>query len=166
MPAGATFRIQSVRTASDIEAVRQLFRDYAAVLSIDLAFQSFDEELATLPGRYVPPTGELLLARSSYGKPIGCVAVRALDQEGVEGCCEMKRLYVAPEGRGIGLGKGLIDATLRVAHRAGYREMRLDTLPNMAQAIHLYQEAGFAPIPAYYETPLAGTLFFSRLIEP
>lgn len=166
MPAGATFRIQSVRTAPDVEAVRQLFLDYAAALAIDLAFQSFDRELASLPGRYAPPTGELFLARNSFGKPIGCVAVRALDQEGIEGCCEMKRLYVAPEGRGLGLGKALIDATVRIARRAGYREMRLDTLPNMAQAIHLYEEAGFVAIPAYYETPLTGTLFFSRVIEP
>jgi ribosomal protein S18 acetylase RimI-like enzyme len=166
MPSGAAYQIQSVRTAADMEAVRQLFLAYAAALGVDLCFQNFDEELSSLPGRYAPPTGELLLARDAYGKPIGCVALRALDQDGIADCCEMKRLYVAPEGRGIGLGKGLIDATLRLARRAGYREMRLDTLASMAQAIHLYKEAGFELIPAYYETPLTETLFFRRTITP
>lgn len=166
MPQGASFQIQSVRAAADIEAVRQLFLDYSVSLGVDLCFQGFDEELATLPGRYAPPSGELLLARNAYGKAIGCVALRALDREGIEGCCEMKRLYVAPEGRGLGLGKALIDATVRFARRAGYSEMRLDTLPGMAQAIHLYKEAGFEVMPAYYETPLVETLFFRRVLTP
>ncbi|HTJ29408.1 MAG TPA: GNAT family N-acetyltransferase [Acidobacteriaceae bacterium] len=166
MAPGAAFRIQSVRTTADIEAVRQLFLDYATSLGVDLSFQDFDEELTALPGRYAPPTGELLLARNAYGKPIGCVALRAMDKEGVVNSCEMKRLYVAPEGRGIGLGKALIDATVRLARRAGYAEMRLDTLPNMAQAIHLYKEAGFEAMTAYYETPLAETLFFRRMLVP
>jgi ribosomal protein S18 acetylase RimI-like enzyme len=162
MAQGASFQIQSVRTTADIEAVRQLFLAYSAALGVDISFQGFDEELETLPGRYAPPSGELLIARDAYGKPIGCVAVRAMDQEGIADGCEMKRLYVAPEGRGLGLGKALIDATLRIARRAGYVEMRLDTLPTMAQAVHLYKEAGFESIPAYYETPLHGTLFFRR----
>lgn len=174
MASGSSFQIQSVRTTADIEAVRLLFLAYQAALGIDLCFQNFDEELATLPGRYAPPTGELLIARDSYGKPIGCVAVRAMNLEGVEEgvqegiatICEMKRLYVAPEGRGLGLGKALVDATLRLASRAGYVEMRLDTLASMAQAIHLYKEAGFETIPAYYETPLTDTLFFRRAITP
>jgi len=166
MPSGAAFNIQSVRNTADIEAVRQLFLDYAASLGVDLCFQGFDEELASLPGRYAPPSGELLLARNAYGKPIGCVALRAMNEKGIFNSCEMKRLYVAPEGRGLGLGKALIDATVRLARRAGYAEMRLDTLPNMAQAIHLYKEAGFEAIPAYYETPLTETLFFRRRLVP
>jgi GNAT superfamily N-acetyltransferase len=79
-----------------------------------------------------------------------------------DGCCEMKRLYVTLKGRGQGLGRALIDAILAQAVRAGYREMRLDTLPAMVVATALYRKAGFAPIPAYYETPLAGTLFLGR----
>lgn len=74
----------------------------------------------------------------------------------------MKRLYVSPDGRGLGIGKKLIEAIVREASRIGYREMRLDTLPSMAEAISLYRKAGFVPIARYYDTPLVGTMFFAR----
>src|SRR5271163_4413162 len=105
--------------------------------------------------------GELLLARDADAKAIGCVGLRPLE---LKGCCEMKRLYVCPEGRGSGVGEGLIDALVEVAQRIGYREMRLDTLPCMAQA--LYRKLGFEVIEPYYGTPVAGTLFMRRLLRP
>jgi ribosomal protein S18 acetylase RimI-like enzyme len=98
-----------------------------------------------------------LLARDGGGAAIGCAGLRPLPDEG---CCEMKRLYVAPEGRGLGLGRALAEAVVDEARRIGYREMLLDTLPSLTTAIGLYERMGFQQIPAYYDTPIAGTLFF------
>jgi GNAT superfamily N-acetyltransferase len=158
-----SFQIGAVRAAADLAAVVQLFKAYAASIGIDLGYQDFDTELAALPGKYATPDGELLLARDRDGAPLGCVGLRAIEPGG---CCEMKRLYVAPDARGLGLGKALIVAIIREAERIGYREMRLDTLPTMAEAISLYEQAGFRPIEAYYQTPIAGTLFFARPLVP
>jgi ribosomal protein S18 acetylase RimI-like enzyme len=154
------FQIRPVRSAADLEATLQLFNAYASSLDVDLSYQDFATELATLPGKYAPPAGEILLARASHGEPLGCVGLRPLEPE--EGCCEMKRLYVSPKARGVGLGSALIDAIIGEAVRIGYGEMRLDTLPTMTEAISLYKKAGFAPIDPYYETPIAGTIFFAR----
>jgi ribosomal protein S18 acetylase RimI-like enzyme len=126
-------------------------------LPIDLGYQDFDEELASLPGKYAPPSGALLLARNERGVAIGCVALRAFG----EGVCEMKRLYVAPEGRGAGLGRALAEAIIEAARAAGYREMRLDTLASMAGAQALYRALGFVEIARYYDTPIEGTVFMS-----
>lgn len=153
------FRISPVRSAADLEATARLFGAYAASLAIDLSYQGFAAELATLPGRYAAPAGELLLARDLHGEPLGCVGLRPMEPQG---CCEMKRLYVAPRGRGLGLGRALVDAVVGEAARIGYREMRLDTLPSMAGAIALYGKAGFRPIEPYYDTPVAGTIFLAR----
>lgn len=155
----AAFRITPVRSAADLEATVQLFEAYAASLAIDLAYQDFAAELAGMPGKYGPPAGELLLARDPAGSPIGCVGLRPL---AADGCCEIKRLYVSPAGRGRGLGKRLIDAILVAAARIGYREVRLDTLPEMVEAIALYRKSGFAITDPYYETPIAGTTFMKR----
>ncbi len=158
------FRIAPVRTADDLAAAVALFRAYAASLEIDLSYQDFAAEMEAMPGKYAPPAGELLLARYAGGTPVGCVGLRPIEPRG---CCEMKRLYVAPEGRGGGLGETLVDAILRAAERIGYREMRLDTLPSMAAAIALYRKFGFEPIEPYYETPVTGTIFMRRsLIRP
>jgi GNAT superfamily N-acetyltransferase len=155
------FQIRPVRTAAELKAAAQLFSAYASSLGIDLSFQGFAADLAGLPGPYAPPAGELLLARGLRGEPLGCVGLRPVM---FEGCCEMKRLYVAPPGRGLGLGRALVDAVIGEAMRIGYREMRLDTLPFMAEAIALYEKAGFRPIEPYYDTPLAGTIFLGRLL--
>src|SRR5689334_7631108 len=89
--------ITPVRTAGELASTVSLFQEYAASLEIDLSYQNFEAELAAMPGQYAPPAGELLLARDGAGQPLGCVALRPLD---AHGCCEMKRLYVSPEGRG------------------------------------------------------------------
>ncbi len=127
-----SFQIRAVRSAVDLEAVVQLFNAYASSIGIDLGYQDFDKELAALPGKYATPGGELLLARDRNGAPLGCVGLRPIEPDG---CCEMKRLYVSPEARGLGLGKALIVAIIGEAERIGYKEMRLDTLPTMAEAI-------------------------------
>ena len=142
--------------AADLEAAAELFQAYAASLPIDLAYQGFKDELAALPGKYAPPGGALLLARSGDGREIGCVAMRPLADDGI---CEMKRLYVLPEARGLGAGGSLIAAIVAIAREAGYSEMRLDTLPTMQAALAMYRRANFQPIPAYYPTPVAGTIF-------
>jgi GNAT superfamily N-acetyltransferase len=136
-----------------------LFNAYASSLGIDLAYQDFATEQATLPGKYAPPAGELLVARDSHGLPLGCVGLRPIKPNG---CCEMKRLFVSHKARNFGLGKALIDAIIGEAVRIGYSEMRLDTLPNMTEAISLYKQSGFASIKPYYDTPITGTVFLSR----
>ena len=101
----------------------------------------------------------LLLARDRAGAPLGCVGLRPIPPDG---CCEMKRLYVAPAGCGLGLGRALLEAVIAEAVRIGYRRMRLDTLPGMVEATALYRRAGFVPIAPYYDMPLAGTMFLER----
>jgi ribosomal protein S18 acetylase RimI-like enzyme len=137
----------------------ELFNAYASALGIDLGFQDFATELATLPGQYAAPAGELLLARGVHAEPLGCVGVRPIEPYG---CCEMKRLYVLPAARGVGLGGALIDAIIAEAVRIGYHEIRLDTLPSMIAAISLYEKAGFTLTQAYYDTPIAETVFFAK----
>lgn len=146
---------------ADLADAARLFRAYAASLPIDLGYQDFEAELAKLPGKYAPPAGALLIARAPDGAAIGCVAMRPLGDEGI---CEMKRLYVTPEARGVGLGSALIAAILGAARDAAYREMRLDTLPTMRAAIGMYKQAGFQEIAAYYPTPVAETLFLGLLL--
>lgn len=155
-------RIERARSAQDLESTAQLFAAYADSLGLDLSFQEFDTELKSLPGKYAPPAGEILLARDSNGNAVGCVAVRPLSPPG---CCEMKRLYILPAGRGLGIGKKLVHELLDVAASLGYNEIKLDTLPSMNQAISLYQFAGFAPTKPYYETPLTGTVFLARQLQ-
>lgn len=148
------FTIAPARTPADVAAACALFREYAASLGIDLAFQQFDEELAGLPGEYAEPGGALLLACVGM-EPAGCVGVRPLDA----GVCEMKRLYVRPASRGLGLGDALARAAIAAARERGYERMRLDTLPSMASARRLYRALGFREIAAYRFNPVLGTAF-------
>jgi ribosomal protein S18 acetylase RimI-like enzyme len=115
-----------------------------------------------MPGKYAPPAGALLLARDGGGAAVGCVALRPIEPASA---CEMKRLYVAPEGRGAGLGRLLVEAVVATAEAIGYREMRLDTLPTMTGAIALYRKLGFKPMAAYYATPVTGTIFMRRVLQ-
>src|SRR5512134_507435 len=145
----------------EIDAVRRLFREYAATLNVDLGFQQFDDEVAGLPGPYAPPAGRLLLA-SVEGEVAGCVAVRPLGA----GACELKRLYVRPRFRGCGLGAELAQCAINQAREGGYHLIRLDTLPTMTAAQSLYRRLGFHEVAPYYSTPVAGTVFFERTLEP
>lgn len=151
-------RIAPASGAEDLEALAGLFRGYAASLPVDLGYQDFDDELAALPGKYAPPYGALLLARDADGAALGCVGLRPLADAGM---CEMKRLYLLPSARGLGLGRALADAVAAEARRLGYRELRLDTLPSMARAIAMYGEMGFARIAPYYAPTPPGTVFMA-----
>jgi len=134
--------------------VRALLREYAASLAFELDFQDFDRELAELPGAYAPPRGALLVARVD-DRPAGCVALRPLADD----ICEMKRLFVQPSARGLGLGRRLATAVVAEARRLGYARMRLDTTPGMESAQALYAELGFVEIPPYTHNPVQGTRF-------
>lgn len=151
--------VAPVETAEELEAVKALFRAYVDWLGIDLSYQGFEEELAAMPGKYAPPHGALFAAKASDGTVLGCVGLRAFDDRGR---CEMKRLYVLPEGRGKKVGSALVGRVIEAAVAAGYSEMLLDTLPTMTGAIRLYRAAGFEEVPAYYETPIRETVFFRK----
>ena len=153
-----TISIRPVRTPADLEAVAPLFQEYAASLSTDLAYQNFERELEELPGAYAPPDGELFIARSETGDALGCVAFRLLKIEGVG---EMKRLFLHPTARGLGLGRLLTQTVIDTAAERGCRELRLDTLPDMKTAIRLYEAMGFRRIEAYYQPTPPGTVFMA-----
>ena len=147
----------------DLDVVRELFLEYATWLGLDLSFQGFDAELASLPGKYGPPGGCLLIARrldvlaNQSGEVIGCVAMRLFDAKR----CEMKRLWIRPEFRNLGAGRMLALAIIDAARGARYDEMVLDTLESMESAVGLYQSLGFVRIPAYYHNPIPGAVYFS-----
>ena len=154
-------------TPAELEQVGALFREYAdtpdydAAFAESLAIQDFARELAELPGAYAPPRGRLLLALVD-GEPAGCVALKA---HGTGDVCEMKRLYVRPAFRALGLGRALVEALIAEARAAGYRAMRLDTLPSMRAAQRLYRTLGFYEIRPYSEHSVAGALYFERRLD-
>lgn len=147
--------ISSVTTVADIELVRGIFQEYARSLRIDLCFQNFEEELANLPGDYNAPRGALLLARINV-EIAGCCALRPLDSVDYPNACEMKRLYVRPTYRSLGLGRLLAEAIMESARMADYDCILLDTLDDMEAARALYVELGFQEVPPYYHNPIAG----------
>jgi len=153
-------RLQTAATATDLESVRTLFREYADSLGVNLDYQGFEEEVRDLPGKYAPPSGTLVLAFSDE-ELVGCVGVRPIDDE----IAEMKRLYVRPGGRGLGLGRTLAEAAIRFATVTGYSRMRLDTLPQMDRAQELYRSLGFMPIDAYRYSAVPGTVFLELVIS-
>jgi len=138
-----------------LDATREIFREYAAGLGIDLCFQNFDAELAALPGEYAEPTGALLLAFVD-GQLAGCGAMRAIADVDYSNACEMKRLYVRRAFRGFGLGRLLAQALLDRATAGGFSNMLLDTLDDMEAARGLYEALGFEEIPPYYFNPIPG----------
>ncbi len=152
------FVICPATSSDDIGAVAALFQAYAAALPVDLGYQDFRSELAALPGKYAPPAGALLLARDAQAAPLGCVGLRPIAPAGV---CEMKRLYVSPAARDLGLGRALAQAAVGQARAMGYTELRLDTLPSMASAIGLYERMGFVRIAPYYGPTPPGTIFMA-----
>ena len=142
-------------SAVDLAGTSGVFREYAVSLGFDLCFQDFEGEIVNLPGDYAPPRGALLLAKVD-GAIAGCCALRPLDSSDYVNTAEMKRLYVRPAFRGLGLGRQLAEAILDEARMGGYDSVLLDTLDDMEIARAMYEELGFKEIPPYYHNPLAG----------
>jgi len=153
-PAAADVRLVYVDSGELVEQARTLFGEYEAAIGIDLCFQGFERELATLPRPYAPPDGRLILALRG-AEIAGCVALRNLGDH----VAELKRLYVRPPLRGRGIGTHLVRTILADARTIGYRTVRLDTLPAMTEAIALYRVLGFREIAPYTENPVPGALF-------
>ena len=155
---------------ADIELARALFLEYARWLNVDLCFQGFDHELATLPGAYAPPSGRLLLA-GPPGQAFGCIALRPLaaakdaccgaSSETHDGIGEVKRLYVQPGNRHGGWGRKLANAIVADARAIGYRELKLDTLDWMTDARRLYEKLGFRECERYYDNPHPGVIYMA-----
>jgi GNAT superfamily N-acetyltransferase len=146
------FEIVAARSQIELISAAALLRAYAKSLPVDLAPQGFTQELASLPGAYAPPKGELLLAKRG-DHVLGCIALKPLEPPRT---AEIKRLFVRPQARGKGVGKALIEAVLKTARQLGYGEIKLDTLPEMEGAIALYKANGFVPIPPYGSHPYPG----------
>jgi len=161
-PPAVTLRTPS--SPAEMEAVRQIFREYANSLGVDLCFQNFESELAQLPGDYAAPRGALLLAEVE-GAIAGCCALRPLDSADYPNASEMKRLYVRKAFRRRGLGRELAEATLDRARQAGYACVLLDTLDDMESARTLYTDLGFAAIAPYYHNPIAGAHYLKADIS-
>ena len=152
--------IRLATSVKQIEEARTLFREYEAWLGMSLCFQSFEEEVAGLPGKYAPPIGRLYLAYVD-GEPAGCIALRKLEP----GVCEMKRLFLRDSARGRGIGVRLIEQVIADAQEIGYAKMRLDTYPpKMGKAVSLYEAHGFYEIPPYYDNPHAGVLYMEKTL--
>ena len=149
------FDLYDAQSSTQIAAMRELFLEYAHSLGFSLCFQNFDQELASLPGDYTPPDGRLLLAMQGE-IPAGCVALHKIDADH----CEMKRLYVRPQFRGLGLGLELAQRVIAEARKIGYKYLRLDTVePKMTKAVAMYRRLGFREIAPYRANPIEGALY-------
>lgn len=152
--------IRDGQAAADCEVFSTLCREYAESLQetigASLDYQGFESEMRTLPGKYAAPGGCMLVAWVG-SRPAGCVALRPMDEPGV---CEMKRMFIRSEFRGRGIGHALGEAVVRVAKRAGYKVMRLDTDHTMLAAIRVYSKLGFQPRERYNDDPCPCTLWF------
>lgn len=141
----------------DLDAIRELFLEYAGMLGVDLGFQRFDEELSGLPGKYAYPDGRLYLAVAD-GTAAGCIALRRYDDT----TCEMKRLFVRPAFRGRKIGVALVETVLSAAREIGYADMVLDSLTTLEHSLSIYRQAGFREVPPYYHNPHPDAIYLKR----
>ncbi len=159
------WEIAPVRDRAQIATTRVLMREYVDFLGADLSFQGLEAELAGLPGKYAAPSGALLLATvptaAGAAEPAGCVALRNLEP----GICEMKRLFVRPEYRALGLGRALAERIMAEAVRLGYTTMRLDTLERLTGAVRLYTALGFDRCAPYCANPLPGAMYWEKRLQ-
>ncbi len=156
-------RLVTPDTPELLAATREIFREYARSLGVDLCFQNFEHELQTLPGEYAPPGGCLLLATVDSALA-GCGGLRGVRDADYANACEMKRLYVRPAFRRFGIGRLVAQALLDEAQRAGYSEVLLDTLDDMEAARGLYASLGFEEIPPYYFNPIPGAHYLKATV--
>jgi GNAT superfamily N-acetyltransferase len=151
---GRPVRLLQATTPREWDEGQRLVREYAASLDVDLCFQNFEHELEHFTTEYGAPAGAFILAEDA-GQYVACVGLRRISED--KG--EMKRLYVAPAARGLGLGRRLVERIIVVARGIGYRSLVLDTLPSMQEAQALYLTLGFRPTTAYRFNPVEGSAF-------
>lgn len=144
---------------ADFATGKRLFLEYAQSLDFNLCFQNFEQELADIQVQYGAPNGCLLLVKNGE-EAVGCAGVRRWKDD----IAELKRMYLQPQTRGLGLGKKLLEAALENARQLGYRSIRLDTLPTMETAIALYRAFGFSDIPPYRDNPFEGTIYLEKTL--
>jgi ribosomal protein S18 acetylase RimI-like enzyme len=147
--------LKEVHTDKDFELARTLFREYASQLDVDLGFQDFEKELETINIQYARPGGVIVIGYSDE-QPLGCFAIRPFKNS----ICELKRMYLKKESRGLGIGNQFLTWSVKMAKEMGYNKMRLDTLPTMQSAIKLYEKAGFYEIEPYRFNPIEGAKYF------
>lgn len=157
----AMTEIQPACFPQDLEHVVAIFREYIVSPSVSLDFQDYEQEFASLPGKYAAPEGRLLLAWKD-GAVVGCAALRKVD----EYTCEMKRVFIRSTARGEGLGRRLIESILTEARAAGYARICLDVLPEFTAAQAIYQSLGFVPAPPVAVNPVVGTQFLGLDLFP
>jgi ribosomal protein S18 acetylase RimI-like enzyme len=162
-PSQPTVFLFEASSAEDMLAVREIFLEYARSLNVDLCFQDFESELNQLPGEYSPPRGALLLAKVNQ-EIAGCCALRPLDSADSPNAAEMKRLYVKPAFRRLGLGRQLAESILDAARQCDYSCVLLDTLDEMESARALYEDLGFEEVAPYYHNPLAGAHYLRVML--
>lgn len=142
-----------------VAIARELFKEYELELGVDLCFQNFSEELAEMPGKYGPPNGRLLVVVDDR-RPIACGALRPLEP----GVCELKRIYIRPENRGLGLGRAITVHLMEQGRILGYETVRLDTLRRLNIAVRMYESLGFTEIPPYCFNPEPDITAFERTL--
>lgn len=152
------YTIKVAQTEDDFLEAKKLFLEYAETLGFSLCFQGFDKELAQISTLYAVPTGVLLLLENTEGVAVGCVGVKKWQEE----AGELKRLYIKSAEKGKGLGKWLMQAAFDEALKLGYKKLVLDTLPQMKEAVAMYEKYGFEKIKPYYENPIEGALYFEK----
>jgi putative acetyltransferase len=147
-------RLLQATTPREWDEAQRLVREYAASLDVDLSFQNFDHELQHFTTEYAPPAGAFVLAEDA-DQYVACIGLRQFSA----GIGEIKRLYVVPAARGLGLGRVLVERIIVVAREVGYGSLLLDTLPFMKEAQSLYVALGFKPVAPYRYNPVAGSAF-------
>lgn len=154
-------KFKIAKSDQDFEIGKNLFQAYAKAIGIDLAFQNFDTELNNLKVQYHEPDGTLFLIYSQENQPIGCVGIRKLD----DSICELKRMYLKASFRGKGIGKRMMEESIKAARKMGYEKIRLDTLATMTPAIKLYKKYDFHEIAPYRFNPIEGAIYFEKALQ-
>ncbi|MEO5926851.1 MAG: GNAT family N-acetyltransferase [Bryobacteraceae bacterium] len=150
------FEIRTARP-KEIPLVKALWREYWEWLGLGGAFQGFEAEVESLPGKY-----ELLLLAFAKGEAIATAALRPIG----DGMCEAKRLYVRPSARGTGVARALLERLIADAEAAGYSAICADTMPSMIPALTLYRRAGFIDVGPYAADPTPGAVYLKRYLNP
>ncbi len=151
--------IIEVKSKEQLDEIQKLFREYEAWLGFDLQFQDFEKEVTSLPGKYAPPRGTILMALFNENIA-GCIALKPLN----ESICEMKRFFVRQQFQGKGIGKKLAELIVEKAREIGYTKMRLDTHNSFQAAIGIYKKLGFKETSPYYHNPMPDVSYWELVL--